>query len=60
MALQEVNKAVISRHLTQKKIVKSFVVDTPTNHDEKEISKFIDRIRRQGKTKSSIVLIEEL
>jgi hypothetical protein len=60
MALQEVNKAVISRHLTTKKIVKSFVVDTPTNNDEKEISKFIDRIRRQGKTKSSIVLIEEL
>lgn len=60
MALQEVNKAVISRHLTAKKIVKSFVVDTPTNNDEKEISKFIDRIRRQGKTKSSIVLIEEL
>ena len=60
MALQEINKALISRHLTAKKIVKSFVVDAPTNQDEKDISKFIDRIRRQGKTKLSIVLIEEL
>ena len=60
MALKEINKALISRHLTGKKIVKSYIVETPTNQDEKDISKFIDRIRRQGKTKLSIVLIEEL
>jgi len=60
MGLKEINKALISRHLTAKKIVKSYIVETPTNQDEKEISKCIDRIRRQGKTKLSIVLIEEL
>tara|TARA_B110000503_G_C6804580_1_gene272528 strand:+ start:140 stop:322 length:183 start_codon:yes stop_codon:yes gene_type:complete len=60
MALKEINKALISRHLAAKKIVKSFVIDAPTNQDEKDISKCIDRIRRQGKTKLSIVLIEEL
>ena len=58
--LKEINKAGIARHLAAKKIVKSFVIDAPTNQDEKDISKCIDRIRRQGKTKLSIVLIEEL
>ena len=61
MALQEINKALIFRHISGKKIVKSYIVDgTPTNQDEKDISKCIDRIRKAGKTKLSIVLIEEL
>ena len=58
--LKEINKAVIARHLAAKKIVKSFVVDAPTNQDEKDISKCIDRIRKAGKTKISIILLEEL
>ena len=58
--LKEINKAVIARHLAAKKIVKSFVIDAPTNQDEKDISKCIDRIRKAGKTKISIILLEEL
>ena len=58
MALQEINKAMVSHILKGKQIVKSWTVHDVTTNDEKELIKQLSRIRR-GSTKSTVLLIEE-